>query len=105
MEVRKTRYIDSDEPDEDGLVRYFYEYDIYEFRENGLCFIARSYTDTPQKVHFLRKEVSDEQLMLTDRDFKHPLMLLALENLKTNGKSEISFLSQAAGYLPVPVGT
>ena len=106
MEVRKTRHVDSDEPDENGFVSYSYEYDIYEFMQGGLCLVARSYTDTPQEAHFLRKELPNQQFMLTIQDFIHPLMLLALESLKADGKSEIQYLSQAAGcYLPIPVGT
>jgi hypothetical protein len=106
MEVRKTRHVDSDEPDENGYVSYYFEYDIYEFVQSELCLVARSYTDTPQEANFLRKEVSNQQLMLTIQDFSHPLMLLALENLKADGKSEIKFLSEASGgYSPIPVGT
>ena len=106
MEVRKTRHVDSDEPDENGFVSYYYEYDIYEFMQGDLCLVARSYTDTPQEAHFLRKDLPNQQLMLTIQDFSHPLMLLALERLKADGKSEIKFLNQASGgYSPIPVGT
>jgi hypothetical protein len=106
MEVCKTRHVDSDEPDETGFASYYYEYDIYEFIQGELRLIARSYTDTPQEAHFLRKEVLNQHLMLTIQDFSHPLMSLALESLKADGKSEIKFLSEAAGsYLPIPVGT
>jgi len=105
MEVRKTRHVDSDEPDENGFVKYYYEYDIYEFIQGDLCLVARSYTDTPQEASFLGKEhLSQPSSKLTVEDFIHPLMLLALEYLKADGKSEIQYLSEAVGYLPIPVG-
>lgn len=103
MEVTKIRHIDSDEPDENGLLSYYYEYDIYEFMQGELCFVARSYTDTPQEAHFLKKEAHGQHHMLNMQDFSHPLMLLAVESLKADGKSEIKYLSQEAGnYLPIP---
>ena len=106
MEVRKIRHVESDEPDNNGFVSYYYEYDIYEFMQGDFCLVARSYTDTPHEAHFLRKELRNEVLMLDTQDLAHPLMRLALKILKADGKYEIRYLSKAAGcYLPIPVAT
>jgi len=106
MEVRKIRQVDSAEPDADGFADYFYEYDVYEFSDRELCFVARSYTDNLHEAHFLRKQTGDQRSMLEANDFQHPLFLLALAALKNDGKTEFNFLSQKSGsYAPVPVGT
>jgi hypothetical protein len=105
MEVRKTRHVDTDEAEDTGFCSYYYEYDIYEFVQGEVQLIARSYTDAPQEAHFLGKVVLNQHLMLTIQDFSHPLMSLALERLKADGKSEFKYLSEATGgYLPIPVG-
>ncbi len=97
MEIRKSHHIDSSEPDENGLYEYRYEYDLYEFSEPGLCYVVRSYNDTPQEAHFLRKEIKGLSETLTENDLKNHLFQSAVQELKKEGKKEIRFLSSKSG--------
>ena len=97
MKVRKSHHIDSSEPDKNGFYEYRYEYDLYKFSEPGLCYVARSYNDTPQEVHFLRKEIEGVRETLTENDLKDYLFLNAVQVLRSQGKKEIRYLSSKNG--------
>ena len=101
MEVRKTRLTDSAEPDVNGFVDYFYEYDMYEFVGRGLSLTARSYTDNGHEAHFLGRQGTSSNHLLKTEDFEHPLFLEAVAILKAEGKTEVNFLTEH-GYMPVP---
>ncbi len=97
MDIRKSHHIDSGEPNEQGLLEYRYEYDLYEFRENGLCYVVRSYADTPHEAHFLRKESEGRKTALTENDLKNPLFQSAVQELKKEGKKDVRYLSSKSG--------
>lgn len=97
MDIRKSHHADSGEQDEQGLLEYRYEYDLYEFQDTRLCYVVRSYTDTPQEAHFLRKEIEGRKTTVTEEDLKNPLFLRAVQELKKEGKKEIRYLSSKSG--------
>ncbi|WP_061539484.1 hypothetical protein [Collimonas fungivorans] len=108
MEITSTHHIDKSELDENGMYDYYYEYDIYEFSENGLSYIARSYSDAPLDAHILKKK-NDKRWrifgkakykILGQADFKNALFIKAVAHLRTQGKERISVLSKT-GYEPV----
>jgi hypothetical protein len=102
MHIERVRQIDSSEPDESGMCEYYFEYDIYRFTDGPLCFVARSYTDEPDRAHFLRIDENGNRRALTDSDLSHPLFLLALAHLRNEGKANLSWLSGRGNvYEPV----
>lgn len=106
MDIRKSHHVENGEPDEQGLFDYYYEYDIYEFRENGVCYVARSYTDEPQEAHFLRKESEGSAAHLTEDDLENPLFRRAAQELKKEGKKEVRYFHFESGrYLSIENNT
>lgn len=103
MHIERIRQIDASEPDESGMYDYYYEYDLYRFTEGDLCLVARSYTDEPDEVHFLRTEEGASWRPVTAADLSHPLSVLARSHLRSEGKVHIRWLSgKGDGYEPVP---
>lgn len=108
MEITSTHHIDESEPDENGMRDYCYEYDIYEFSENGLSYIARSYTGDPLEAHILKKKDNSrwrifgkaKYKILAKADFKQPLFIEAVAYLRKQGKQRISVLRKT-GYEPL----
>lgn len=94
MDVRKTRQIDSGEPDAEGFVDYFYEYDVYEFVDGDLCVVARSYTDEPQEAHLLNRQVAGKRFLLDEADLQRPLVRDAIDALRREGKTQVRYLSR-----------
>lgn len=103
MHVECVREVDASEPDVDGAYEYHYEYDVYRFAQDGVCFVARSYTDTPDEAHFLGVESNGRARRLADADLDHPLFLAAAAHLRGAGKAHLNWLSgRGNGYEPVP---
>lgn len=103
MHVECVREVDASEPDADGMHEYRYEYDAYRFSEDGVCFVARSYADTPEEAHFLCVESNGQRRLLADADLGHPLFLAASVHLRGLGKVRLNWLSgRGNGYEPVP---
>lgn len=103
MHVECVRETDASEPDADGMYEYHYEYDVYRFSEEGVCFVARSYTDMPDEAHFLGAEWSGRYRRLDEADLRHPLFLAAAAHLRGIGKVQLNWLSgRGNGYEPVP---
>jgi hypothetical protein len=103
MLVECTHHIDASEPDERGTYEYYYEYDLYRFVEGENCFVARSYTDDPEKAHFLQAEATGQPRQLVDADLKQPLFVASLAYLRASGKLKLNWLSgRGNGYEPVP---
>jgi hypothetical protein len=42
MNISTSHHIDKSDKDSQGQYEFHYEYDLYEFRENGICIIARN---------------------------------------------------------------
>lgn len=99
MKTIITHHIDKSELDEDGMYDYYYEYDIYEFCENDLSYIARSYIDEPLEVHFLKKKSKNDSdwQILEKTDLKNSLFKNAVAYFRKNGKEQIRVLSKT-GY-------
>ncbi|WP_449465474.1 hypothetical protein [Stenotrophomonas humi] len=105
MQIERVRQLDSSDPDESGMYDYHYEYDIYRFTEGPISFIARSYTDKPDEAHFLSIETDGSRRLLVDADLKHPLFNVAKSHLRSEGKTDLHWLSgRGDGYEPVPSG-
>ncbi|MFT4065614.1 hypothetical protein [Paraburkholderia sp.] len=99
MEVTATHHIDSSEPDENGMYDYYYEYDIYEFTDGNISYIARSYIDEPLDAHFLKMKADGEHewRIMGDRDRDTPLFTDAVTYLRGKGKINIQCLFEG-GY-------
>ena len=105
MHIERTHHIDASDPDENGMHEYYYEYDIYRFTDDSICFVARSYIDEPDEAHFLRIEVNGGTRLMVDADLMHPLLLAAQAYLLNAGKIQLHWLSgRGNGYEPVPSG-
>lgn len=102
MHIECTRHVDASEPDENGMHKYYYEYDIFRFREGQICLVARSYVDDHCEAHFLGVEENGVTRRLVDTDLNLPLFQAALVHLHTAGKSNFNWLSgRGNGYEPV----
>jgi len=103
MDVEITHHIDASDPDENGYYDYFYEYDIYRFFNGRSAFVARSYVDTPDEVHFLKCGIGSEERLLSVRDLREPLFVEACGYLRKLGKSQLNWLDRKAGdYRSLP---
>lgn len=103
MHVECVRQVDASEPDADGTYEYHYEYDVYRFTQDGICFVARSYTDTADEAHFLCLESDGQRRLLVDADLGHRLFLAAAAHLRDVGKAHLNWLSgRGNGYEAVP---
>lgn len=87
MHIECTRHVDASELDEAGFYEYCYEYDLYRFTDESICFVARSYTDEPNEVHFLRVEEDGRPRLMVNADLTHPVCLAAQAHLLAVGKS------------------
>lgn len=102
MHIECTRHIDASEPDESGMYEYYYEYDMFHFRDGQICLVVRAYTDDQHEAHFLRIEENGVARRLVDADLNLSLFQKALAHLHTAGKSNLSWLSgRGDGYEPV----
>jgi hypothetical protein len=103
MEVIKTHHIDKSEKDDKGFYEYYYEYDMYEFKEEDTLYRVRSYVDTPEEAHFLRKDVNGTRKSLTTSDFNTPFFKSTILYLKAEGKTKFKYLGgKSGGYEPIP---
>ena len=102
MNIECKHIIDASEPNEQGRYKYYYEYDLYYFREGDLTLVARSYRDTAERVSFLRMEEDNQNRFLTREDFALPFVKEAIQYLKAEGKVNLSRLTQVGGYVPLP---
>lgn len=106
MNIECTHHIDASEPDPNGAHEYYYEHDIYRFTESDVALVARSYTDEPHEVHFLRLEQAGKVRMLELGDLDTSLFREAKVHLEREGKSEFNWLSEEnKGYSRIPTAT
>ena len=101
MRIQSSHHIDSGERQPDGSDDFFYEYDLLVFGDGEQTLVARSYSDTPSEVHFLRIEVRSRARALRQSDFRDALTAEAIRHLRTLGKTEINWLG-GGRYVPVP---
>ena len=100
MEVDISRNIDASEKDKNGNYDYYYEYDIYTFKDKNITLIARSYTDEAEEIHFLRTIQNEKPRGVSKTDLERPFFNEILEYLKSVNKKKINWLS-SRGYVPV----
>jgi hypothetical protein len=98
MKVEKTHHIDACGQDNQT---HFYEYDIYQFTDGNISYIARSYSDTPAEAHFLKRVQGAKESYLHQYDLRDPLFGEAISYLRNAGKSELQWLSETSGYIPI----
>ena len=103
MNVAISHHIDASEPDEKGFHDYHYEYDIYRFSRADRTYVARSYVEEPDRAAFLSRLQGDESHLLSAADLTHPLLLEAVDYLRTAGKTTIERLSESEGYVPLEI--
>ncbi|NIF78143.1 hypothetical protein F3J20_12205 [Paraburkholderia sp. Cy-641] len=104
MQVISARHIDSSDSDENEMYDYYYEYDIYEFIDENVHYIARAYVDEPFNAHFLKMKSEGEDLwrIIEEQDMNNPLFRNAVAFLKEKGKTNIQYLSSGPrGYLDI----
>lgn len=102
MHIECTHHVDASELDEAGYYKYYYEYDLYRFTDEPICFVARSYTDEPDEVHFLRVEEDGRPRIMVNADLTHPVCLAAQAHLLAIGKKHLRWLGGRDGYGPLP---
>ena len=96
MKVEVTREIDCSEVDENGFYDWYYEYDIYQFFNNGLLEVsARSYTDESKEVSIMSIEGKEP---IKPNDLGSPFLIKVLSYLiKSEKKEKIKYFGQG-GY-------
>ena len=104
MRVSVDHYVDASDTDADGMHEWYYEYDVYRFSQGGRSFVARAYTDEPEKAAFLSCEVKifgfRRRRLLGPADIRSSLFAAALAHLRRLGMTTIDRLTKA-GYVPV----
>lgn len=100
MEVDISHKIDASEKDKNGKYDYYYEYDIYTFKNKNITIIARSYTTEPEEIHFLSAIQNEKRRPISQTDLELPLFNEILEYLKSTNKKKINWLS-SSGYVAV----
>ncbi len=102
MTVEVSHHIDASEPDAEGFCDYHYEYDVFEFTDGVVTFLARAYSDEPEKVAMMTRTEGKGYRHLTRRDVHHSLFLEAAAYLRTVGKSDLDWLDRRSGaYVPL----
>lgn len=103
MGVEVSHHIDASEPDVEGFYDYHYEYDVFEFTDGVVTFLARAYSDEPERAAMMTRTEGKRYHLLTKRDLRHPLFLTAAAYLRTVGKSHLDWLDRRSGaYVPLP---
>ncbi len=90
MNYTENDFVDKGEVDEDGNYDYIYEYTLYYFTIDNICYVFRSYKDNYREVIFLRKEVDGKILNLNDGEIN-----------SDNFKSIIKFLKEKKNKITV----
>jgi hypothetical protein len=93
-------------PDPDQVAVASYVYDLFRFCEGDAVLVARSYAESPQQAHFLRREVASTPVGLTVQDTRAPIFAAAVAYLRAAGLTELEWLNvEGEGYEPVPIET
>jgi len=100
MRVEITHHIDSSEQDADGFYDWYYEYDLYSFVDGATELVARSYSTDQEKAQVISINRNGVRASLSSKDMQLSIFSEAVKHLRSAGKSEISWLSEA-GYVPL----
>jgi len=101
MKIETTHHIDCSEKSADGFYEWYYEYDLFRFSEGNLTLVARGYTDSPEKAHFLRFEKEGVIVKISEADLRTPLAIAATIHLRSKGREKIDWLGPV-GYETIP---
>lgn len=102
MRVHTQHVIDAGPPDDRGIARYRYEFDLYRFVERRRILLARAYCDTATDAHLLSLTRGGRSRALVESDLADPLVHAALEWLRAAGKSRVCWLDRVTGeYRPI----
>ena len=95
VEIKKEHFVDRGEKDTNGYYDHYYEYDIYSFCQDKLCYKVRSYTDNSEEAAFF----SNTKTNITKKDFSNPLFIHTYYHLKEKeGKTKFTYFS-SSGYV------
>ncbi len=100
----KIEHIKDFEKNKDGSYKYYYEFDLYEFSDGLIKFIARSYRDTFEKVSFLKKVVGGKSQNIEKGDFDLKLFKDAAQYLLNEGKKSLFYFDLKEGYVELGEG-
>jgi hypothetical protein len=102
MTVEVSHHIDASDPDADGFCDYRYEYDVFEFTDASVTFLARAYSDEPEKAAMMARIEGQDHHLLTKRDLRHPLFIKAAAYLRASGKTDLDWLDRRSrAYVPL----
>ncbi|WP_139187070.1 hypothetical protein [Rhizobium mongolense] len=102
MTVEVSHHIDASEPGADGFCDYHYEHDVFEFTDGFVTFLARAYSDEPEKAAMMKRIERQDHHLLTKRDLRHPLFLRAAAYLRAAGKTDLDWLdAKSRAYVPL----
>ncbi|MBK8066320.1 MAG: hypothetical protein IPK27_01445 [Rhodanobacteraceae bacterium] len=93
MRVRRQGVVDQGPPDQQGVPRYRYDFELFHFSDRGRTLVARSYADTPGRACFLHLAEGAAQRRLTPADLEDPLLLSAVAWLRSSGRCELAWLA------------
>lgn len=103
MTVEVSHHIDASEPDAEGFYDHHYEYDVFEFTDGVVTFLARAYSHETEKAGMMTRTEVKRHHLLTKRDLRHPLFLKAAAYLRAVGKSDLDWLDKRSrAYVPLP---
>ena len=94
-------HVDADEPGEDGLHSYRYEYDLIWITVGSARILARRYSDTPQQASLMSIEENGGRRFIHAVDLTSPLVAAAVAYLSSIGVEDVQRLGGGSGYAPV----
>ena len=99
--VEVEHHVDADEPGEDGLHSYRYEYDLIWITVGSARILARRYSDTPQQASLMSIEENGGRRFIHAVDLTSPLVAAAVAYLSSIGVEDVQRLGGGSGYAPV----
>jgi pantothenate kinase len=99
--VEVEHHVDADEPGEDGLHSYRYEYDLIWISVGSARILARRYSDTPQQASLMSIEENGGRRFIHAVDLTSPLVAAAVAYLSSIGVEDVQRLGGGSGYAPV----
>ncbi len=101
MKVSVSHHIDASEPDAAGDYDYYYEYYLYRFSDGRRSYVARAYADEPGQAAFLAVEEEGRNGFVGPADEEDALFVEAVAYLRLCGRTALSRLTEAEGYVPL----
>ncbi|MDX6371110.1 MAG: hypothetical protein QOD98_98 [Nocardioidaceae bacterium] len=99
--VEVVHHVDADEPDNDSLHSYRYEYDLIWVTVGSARILARRYSDTPQQASLMSIEEDGVRRFIHASDLTSPLVAAAVAYLSSIGVEDVQRLGGGSGYAPI----